>query len=700
MMKRDNSGDPRSDHGEPGPNPVNLEPDVWRTLFQTTQVPIFVEDMVGLRPLVQDVLARVGRRNLRHWLDAHPDFVGRFIASVKILDVNEAAVKLNAAASREELLVSLERLVVPETLAVFKDLICVIAEDKGYYEGECRFRALDGREYHALNRAWVPRADDPEQLMTIVTVDITDLKLVERALAESEERYRLLIETAQDAIVRHDLEGRITFINQAGVDMLGRPREQIIGNDGAEFLTPESYAEALQRRATRQSGNHGVLLYETEFLHAAGHSIPVEVSSTLLPGPLNGTGEPQILLVARDISQRRLSQQEQQLAEARLRDAQKLESLGVLAGGIAHDFNNLLVAIMGNAELMRADLTVDGKHQQSLDAIMEAGDQAAELCRQMQAYAGAAPTRAEVQDLSQVVTALQHVFRVSVSDGSHLYYQLATELPDVFIDAAQVRQVIIGMVSNAVEAVGHDGGEIIVRTGVGVLPTGEPEQIVGGEALSPGEYVFCEVCDSGPGMDQATVARMFEPFFSTKFAGRGLGMSAALGIVRGHGGGFKVESEPDQGTAVSFWLPVHESPAAQRNGNNGSSAGLSHDLKGRTILIVDDNANVRAVAESYLRRLGCKVLSAADGFDAVRLFGQRHAEVDAVILDYAMPGMDGASTSRRLRVIRPDVPLLISSGYDEAGIKAKYGDLGMAGFVAKPYNLRELNEVLAQVLNG
>jgi len=692
------SFDPRQH--DPVSKPCLLDPAAWNQIFQMTQVPIFVVDISGDRALIGQAVAEAGSRNFRCWLDAHPDFVGRILGNANIVDVNEAAVNLNAASSREELLVSLEKMILPETLPTIKDLICTIAENRSYYEGECRYRALDGREYEALNRVWIAPADDPHQLMALATIDITDLQTAKQALAESEERYRLLIETAKDVIIRHDLNGRITFVNQAGIDVLGLPREKIIGSTATDLLTPTAYAEDVQRLSERVAGNRGLFLYETEYRHADGRPIPLEVSSTLLPGPLNGSGEPQVLLVARDISQRRKSQAEQQLMETRLRDAQKLESLGVLAGGIAHDFNNLLVTILGNTELLRDDLPVDDEKQQSLDAIQDAGEQAAELCRQMQAYAGTAPGSADAQNLSEVVQEIQHLLQVSVAGGSHVHYELAADLPVVLIDRTQVRQVIMNLVSNSAEAVGTGGGEVMIRTGVRNLGRSDLKKLTAGDELRPGAHVFCEVRDSGCGMAASTVSRMFEPFFTTKFTGRGLGLSAALGIVKGHGGAFMVESRPDQGSEVSFWLPVHQVSAVDDDRQGGRPTPVSFDLKGRTILLVDDDSRVREVAESYLRRLGCRVLSAADGYDAVRLFGQRHDEIDAIILDYTMPGMDGVGTSRRLRVIRPDVPLFISSGHDEAGVRAKSGDLGMAGFVAKPYNLHQLNEVLATALNN
>ena len=671
----------------------------WYEIFQKTQVPVWIEDISAVRGLIAEGLAQAGRRGLRLWLDAHPAFVGRVIGAMRVLDVNQAAVRLNAARSREELLVSLEKLVLPESLEAFKELICLLAADQPYYEGESRYRALDGREFHTLNRAWLPAAADPRQLLVIATTDITDLAQARRALAESEERYRLLIETARDVILRHDLSGRVTFVNQAGVDLLGIPREEFIGLDVRELLTSASYTESLRRKAAREAGETGVFLYEIEYQLRSGGTVPMEVSSTLLPAPLNGTGEPQVLVIARNIADRRREQQEQRLHEDRLRDAQKRESLGVLAGGIAHDFNNLLVTILGNAEIALEDLPADSDLRPLVAAIFAAGGQAAELCRQMQAYAGATPVEAALHDLSRLVAEIQHLLQATMVGGSRLRFELADGLPPSLIDAGQLRQVIMNMVNNASEAVGPEGGEIVIRTGRRDVGAAHLENWVAGADLVAGPHVFLEVRDTGAGMDQQTRSRMFEPFFTTRFTGRGLGMSAALGIVKGHGGGFTVESVPGRGTAVTFWLPARGGAVSPAR---AAAAPRADDgaLRGRTVLLVDDDVRVRSVAESFLRRLGCRVLTAADGFDAIRLFGQRHAEIDVVIIDFTMPGLDGVNTSRRLRAIRSDIALLMSSGHDEESVRRRVADLGLTGFVGKPYNLRQLREALTSAVRA
>jgi PAS domain S-box-containing protein len=689
---------PETENNRRSGAPVDLQQTGWEQVFRSAMVPMFVEDISGLRRAIAEVKSR-GVDEFGPWLDAHPEFITQALALVKVVDVNRAAITLNAAADRQEMLNSLDRLILPESLPGTKGVLKAIERGDEYFEGECQYRTLDDRHYFTMNQAWIPSPENPGDLLVFATIDITALKKAQNDLSGSEERYRLLVETAHDVIIRHDLSGNVTFVNRAGLELTGFTEEEFVGRNALEIVPPELQAETIERKNLRTAGNSGVFLYETVFLDGRGRRVPMEISSTLMPGPVTG-GEPQVLLVARDISGRKLVEREQRELEARLRDAQKLESLGVLAGGIAHDFNNLLVAIMGNAELVRGDLPADSVNSKCLDSVLEAAGRAADLCHQMQAYAGDGQISVRPTDLNKLILDIQRLLQVSVSKRSHLHFELAENLPRVLIDEPQIRQVLMNLVSNAAESLGDEGGEIMVRTGVRDLTTASLKNVVGGEGLAAGPHVWCEVRDSGCGMDDEVALRIFDPFFTTKFAGRGLGMSAALGIIKGHDGGFTMDTGPASGTAMSFLLPVHQSAVAGPGRRRRRSPEKSLvDLKGRLILVVDDDPSVRAVGESFLRRLGCQVLSAADGFEAVRIFGERHRDIQAVLLDFTMAGLDGMSVYRRLKVIRSDIPIILSSGYDAQEVADKTTGYDISGFVAKPYSIKMMRQVLSGVLS-
>jgi len=678
---------------------VDLDQAGWEQVFRTATVPLFVEDIRHVRKVIADIQAG-GVEDFSAWLDAHPEFITQALSLVRVVDVNKAAITLNAASGRAEMLKSLDRIILPESLPGINGVIKAIARGDEYFEGECQYRSLAGRHYFTMNQAWIPSADRPGDFLVFATIDITDLKLVQQELSESEERYRLLVETAHDVIIRHDLAGNVTFVNRAGLELTGRTEADFIGRNAMDLVPAELHEEIMERKNQRKGGNAEVFLYETVFLDEKGRTVPMEVSSTLIPGSITGGGEPQVLLVARNISERKKVEQEQRDLEARLRDAQKLESLGVLAGGIAHDFNNLLVTIMGNAELLRGEFQDGSANRNSLDAVLEAAGRAADLCHQMQAYSGRGNISVQPANLNQLILDIQRLLQVSVSKRSNLHFELADDLPPVMIDGPQIRQVIMNLVINAAESFGTEGGEIMVRTGVKDFREVDLNKVVGGRAFKPGPMVWCEVRDSGCGMDDDVAGRIFDPFFTTKFAGRGLGMSAALGIIKGHGGGFVMETGPASGSTISFLLPVHEAEAAAPRKLLRRSPEMPRvNLSGKLILVVDDDPSVREVGESFMRRLGCNVLSAGDGFEAIRIFGERHRDVDAVLLDFTMVGMDSLAVHRRLRVIRPDIPVILSSGYDSGEVAEKTEGFDIAGFVAKPYSLKMMRSILMDALS-
>jgi PAS domain S-box-containing protein len=393
---------------------------------------------------------------------------------------------------------------------------------------------------------------------------------------------------------------------------------------------------------------------------------------------------------------RRMAEEVRQKFEAKVLQAQKLESLGVLAGGIAHDFNNLLTAILGNANLALMDLAPESSARDNLRSIEEASCRAAELCRQMLAYAGRNRFVAEPLNLSRLVRELTHLLHVSVSKKALLRCVLAEDLPAIEADPAQLRQVAMNLIINASEAIGEAEGVIAIFTGTMQCDEAFLRECHPAGSLACGKYVYLEVIDSGCGMDPEALARIFDPFYTTKFSGRGLGLASVLGIVRQHRGNIKVESAPGRGTTFRVLFPASEKPAVQAGADGEPAAWQGTG----TILLVDDEAPVRNVATKMLERCGFSVLIASDGYEAVEQFRKHSAEIACVLLDLAMPRMDGEETYKELRRLRRDVPIVLASGYSAFDVQNRFPDGGLAGFIEKPYELQQLGATLREVLLG
>jgi CheY-like chemotaxis protein len=372
-----------------------------------------------------------------------------------------------------------------------------------------------------------------------------------------------------------------------------------------------------------------------------------------------------------------------------------MESLGVLAGGIAHDFNNLLMGILGNVDLALVDLTSDRAVRESLQEIKSAADRAADLCRQMLAYSGKGRFVIQSLDLTQLVGEMTHLLGVSISKRVSLEYDCDANMPPVEGDATQIRQIIMNLVTNASDAIGEGTGEIHIRTGVRHCDQDKLRTMTLGEDLPAGEYVFIEVSDNGCGMDHRTRKRIFEPFYTTKFTGRGLGLAAVLGIVRGHQGALQVESELEQGAVFQVLFPVSEQTDEVYQAGRTSQLSL---VGGGTILVVDDEDAVRALAARMLEKLGYEVLTAADGQQSIQIFQERHTEIDAVILDMTMPHMSGEDTLHALREIDPRIRVVLSSGYNEPEILMESAVGDQVDFIQKPYQMTALGAKLRQVL--
>ncbi|MDE0883917.1 MAG: response regulator [Myxococcota bacterium] len=397
--------------------------------------------------------------------------------------------------------------------------------------------------------------------------------------------------------------------------------------------------------------------------------------------------------VSRDVTDMKHGEEERLLLEARFQRAQRLESLGVLAGGIAHDFNNLLVAMLGHARLAEGDLSPHSPIRQNLKSVVKAARQAAELCGQMLAYAGSVPIVTEFIELEEVVREMGELLRASIPSSNFIQYSFEQSVPLVKGDASQIRQVALNLITNASEAIGEGGGQITLVVECLHCDSEELGAMEFSEDLAPGAFVALTVRDTGGGMDEATRKKIFEPFYSTKFTGRGLGLAAVVGIVRAHGGAIRIESELEKGSAISVLFPAAE------GGKVGSQSGVGlaavGELRGQgKILLVEDEESARELACIVLKRAGLEVVEAADGFEAVEIFGAGPDEFGCILLDLTMPNMDGVETYSKLREIRPDVRVVLCSGYPEPAAMARFADVGLSGFLKKPYEPEELLECL------
>ena len=482
-------------------------------------------------------------------------------------------------------------------------------------------------------------------------------------------KLQAIVESSEDAIISKGLDGVIQSWNAGAERIFGYTSEEMVGKTMAPLLPPERIQEEIDiTQRIRHSGR--VKHFETARLRKDGKPIPV--SLTISPiydeaGKVVGASQ-----IGRDIS-------EQKQMEEQLRQTQKLESLGVLAGGLAHDFNNLLTGVMGNASLALEDLDNREELTTHIEEIMRASERAAMLVRQMLAYAGKGRTVVESMDLSEQISEIVSLIRTSVPRSVDLQLDLDPQVPRVDGDRSQMQQLIMNLAINAAEAIGEQPGAVSITTSH--RETDQEMQVV------------LTVTDTGCGMDETTKAQMFDPFFTTKFTGRGLGLSAVLGIIRTHRGSISVESAPGLGTSIAIVLPASMSR---------SSARLTEEpveVRGYgNILVVDDEALVRNLAKFTLERCGYTTELAANGKEGLDAFASRPQDFAAVVLDLTMPVMSGEEVLGHMRQIRPDVPVLLSSGFSEEEALSRFRDKGLAGFLQKPYTATALARKIKQAV--
>ena len=533
--------------------------------------------------------------------------------------------------------------------------------------------------------------------------DVTDRKLAEAAAKAAEARYNQLFEEANDVVYTHDLHGYFTSLNKAGERLSGYRREELYRRRIFDIIAPEQRETVLQMVEQKILAREGSTQYEVEVITKDGRRVPMEVSTRLL---FVGERHVGVMGIARDITERRHAEEQRLRLEQQILHAQKLEGLGVLAGGIAHDFNNLLVGVLGNAGLALRRLPKDSPLHAYLKRIETAAQRAAELTSQMLAYSGHSSYVVRPLNLSRLISEMPDVFRATIPGPISLEFECDPHLPPIVGDTPQFHQILVNLITNAAEAIGEREGFIRVCTRVTTIAADMLDQFYFQEKCGPGEYVCLEVADNGCGMNEEQLARLFDPFYSTKSTGRGLGLAAILGIVRGHRGAIQVESRLGEGSSFRLYFPVAAKNVAAPSAATAIAPPVRRNVAAPggwrgsgMLLIVDDEEAVRVVAKEILERQGFTTLVAVDGREALELFEAHRDKITVALVDLTMPEMDGQEVMEALRAIQPNLPVIITSGYSEEDIMERFQDAPPAAFIKKPYRSRELVTLMKKVLD-
>jgi PAS domain S-box-containing protein len=487
------------------------------------------------------------------------------------------------------------------------------------------------------------------------------------------------------------LDGTVQFWNRASEKLYGYSAAEAIGGNLLDLIVPDEMKDGV-REAISDMKESGSAIPAGELLlkHKDGSPVPV-FSSHALVFPFSH--EPELFCLDIDLSEQKRIEAEKQELQQQLQQAQKLESLGVLAGGIAHDFNNILAIIVGNCFMAKMHPDTAEKN---ITTIEKASERAAELCRQMLAYAGKTQYIESHVNFGALVDEMVKMLKATLSQNVLINLHYSADTPAIVADASQLRQIVMNLIINAAEAIGEAQGEILVTLTKATIKVEGTEKDHLGKIIPAGKYVCLEVTDDGCGMDDETQKRLFEPFYTTKFTGRGLGMSAVLGIITGHNGALQLCSQPGFGTTFKVYLPVKGGEASEEESPD-HFASVAWRGSG-TILLVEDEEQIRVIVRTMLAALEFSVIEAVHGKEALELFHRHADEITLVITDIGMPIMDGYELFHELKKLKPELPIIISSGFGENVITARIAEEDIAGIMIKPYRFELLSNVLKSVL--
>jgi PAS domain S-box-containing protein len=550
---------------------------------------------------------------------------------------------------------------------------------------EYRFRRADGNWAYIYDRAYIARDACGNAWRVIGAMqDLTEQKQAEAALRESEERFRRVFEEGPLGLALVGRDYRFVKVNSALCEMVGYGEAELVQLSFADITHPEDVRADVELAEQLFRGEIPFYRMQKRYVKKTGDIIWINLTASIIFGP---DGEPlHGLAMVEDITEIKRTQE-----EALFR--QKLESVGTLAGGIAHDFNNLLGAVQAQAELALVELEGGASCKEELRSIREVAIRGSEIVRQLMIYAGKESAVVGLVDLSKTVDEMLALLKVSVTKHAVIKADLDQDLPAIRASAAQIRQIVMNLITNASDAIGDRDGVIRVIT--------RRVTLKGGVAtLAEGDYVQLEVSDTGRGMPLQTQAKVFDPFFTTKSAGRGLGLAVVQGIVRSLGGAIHLTSEPGKSTTFRIQLPCAEiraSPSSYTLPGVGEFAG---PCQHGTVLVVEDEQHLRQAVVKMLRKTGFEVLEADNGSSAIDLLSADDVKIDAILLDMTIPGASSREVIAEGANAKPNIKVILTSAYSQETIDGEMNSPQVHSFIRKPFRLRDLLQTLRSSLSG
>ncbi len=547
----------------------------------------------------------------------------------------------------------------------------------------------------SLEKRVAKRTHELANLNKELLIEVNNRKRIEKALKENENKLSFILNNVNDGIFTLNTKGEFLF-STPSVNTLFMFHCQKKTHQFLQFVDKKDRSAVKKSYQRILSGE--ISVGQLEYRVSCGNK---EIwHATTLTREIDQEGNVVLIGVCKDISRQKAAEAEKQLLEEQVRNAAKLESLGVLAGGIAHDFNNMLTAIMGNCGLAKMQVPQTSKAGRHLENIEKASVKAADLCQQLLAYSGKGKFIVQELNINEIMRDMMNLLKVSISPKIDISFDFKADLPAIKADAAQIQQIIMNVITNASEAIGDQPGKIHIKTDRLYCDRKQLDNYYMGHKLSEGYYVLMEVSDSGHGMDEATLEKIFDPFFTTKFTGRGLGLAAVLGILRAHEASVNIRSEPGKGTTFTFIFPEYSQEQGAHTTESGPETNTDRwELQG-TVLLVDDDEAIREISRQTLEQAGLHVVTADNGQKAVEIYSQSPDKIKLVLMDMTMPRLNGREAMELMRQINQNVQVILSSGYSEQDATKKIKEKGLLGFLQKPYKPDDLLRTIKPFLSA